>query len=110
MEKENIYTTMELNTQVFGKMINNMEMVKKLGLMEHIMKDNMKKGRNMEKGSQFLQIVLCMKDNSIIMTYMDMEFMYGQTIENTKGNGKEIKCTEEEPQHGQMVVVMRESK
>ena len=32
-----------------GKMINNMEMVKKLGQMGHIMKVSMKKEKNMGK-------------------------------------------------------------
>ena len=49
MVKENIFTIMVQCMLVSGKMINNMVLAKKLGLMVHIMKDNMKKGRNMGK-------------------------------------------------------------
>lgn len=54
-------------------------------------------------------MVPCMKDSLIIMTYMDLEFMFGLIIENIKGNGKEIKCMVKEQQLGQMDEVMRES-
>lgn len=49
MVKENIYITMVHNMLVIGKMINNMDMVKKHGQMVHIMKDNMRKEKNMVK-------------------------------------------------------------
>ena len=95
--------------QDFGRMINNMAMVRRLGPMEHIMKGSMKKERNMEKENQYLLTVLCMKDSLIIMIYMDMVSIFGQTIENIKESGREIKCMAEEQQLGLMDVVMRES-
>ena len=41
--------------------------------------------------------------NSIIIIFMEKDFTPGLTVENTKVNGKQIKCTEKELSHGQMV-------
>lgn len=94
---------------VSGKMINNMVLVKKLGLMVHIMRDNMKKERNMGKGNQFLLMDLCMKVNLIIMIFMVVEYMFGLIIEDMKENGKEIRCMEKELLLGLMEDLIMES-
>jgi len=49
MVKENIFIIMELCMLDSGKMTNNMVLERKLGLMVPIMRDNMKKGKNMGK-------------------------------------------------------------
>ena len=41
------YTTTELSTQDIGKMINSMVRERKVGLMERIMRVNMKRVKNM---------------------------------------------------------------
>ena len=41
--------------------------------------------------------------NSIIIIFMEKDSTPGLTVENTKVNGKQIKCTEKELSHGQMV-------
>ncbi len=109
MEKGNIFTTMVLNMLAIGRMISSTGTVRKHGRMELIMKDNMRKGKNMEKENLYLQMGQCMRDSSIIMTFMVMECTFGLITENIKENGKETKCMEKELQLGQMVEVTRES-
>lgn len=61
MEEEYIHMLMVLNIMVSGKMINNMALEKKAGLMGHYMKGNIMKERKMEKENLSLLMEVYMK-------------------------------------------------
>lgn len=70
-DTDNTYTTTELNILAIGRTINNMVKGKKVGQMELIMKDSMRKVRNMDKESLILLTDLHTMGNSIIMIFME---------------------------------------
>lgn len=78
---------MVLNMKECGRRINSTEWVKKHGLMEHAMKDNMLKVRKTAEVNLNGQMDLPMMVNSSIIIYMDMEFMCGLMTEDMKANG-----------------------
>jgi hypothetical protein len=49
MDMEFTFMLMGLNTKECGKKISKTDMERKLGLMEHVMKENIKMGKNPEK-------------------------------------------------------------
>jgi len=59
-------------------------------------------GKNMEKVNFSGLITQYMLDNSLIIIFMDMEFILGLIRENTKANGKIIRCKVKENLHGLM--------
>ena len=93
---------MEPNMLEIGKKIDKMVMVLKLGLIMRNMKAIMSLVKNME-----LELLNGLTDppiseNSIIIIFMEKEFILGQIIENTRANGVEIKCMAKERSHGPM--------
>ena len=68
MVRDNIFMLMEQNIMETGKMINRKAMVKKSGLMERDMKDNIFKEKNKEKEGFSGLTDQDMKDNSKITT------------------------------------------
>ena len=51
MDMQPTFIQMDQNTQATGSRTKNMVWVKKLGQMAHILKELIKKGRNMEKAT-----------------------------------------------------------
>lgn len=68
MDLVSMFTLMEPDMKVLGRMIYNMEKVKKLGMMVQFMKENTLLGKN-----------------------MDMEYIAGMMDPDMKGNGLKIK-------------------
>ena len=72
-------------------MINKMALVQKLGLMVQNMKVNLLKGKNKAKGNLIIQMGVFIKENSLIINFMEKEFMNGKMEENLKEIGLIIK-------------------
>ena len=87
MVSEHINILMELCTKVNGKKTNNMDLVKRLGQMELVMKVIMWKGRKMGKVSLCGLMVQLMKDSSRIIISMVMVNMFGLMKESMSANG-----------------------
>ena len=93
---EYIRIKMGIYTKGCGKMINNMDKVKKFHLMARGMKENSKKGRNQGKDASIGLINLIISGNGSIINNQAMEFNIGtkdQKAVNTMANGKTIACT-----------------
>ena len=77
---------------VNGNMINNMDMVKKVGLMKLNMKGNIKTERKMEMESLLGQIILAMKENFLKIILKVRAFILGRMDVNIRDSGRIIKC------------------
>ena len=93
---------MEPSMLEIGKKTDKMAMELKLGLIMLNMKAIMNSVKNMELEPLNGQTILHILENSIIIIFMEKEFIPGQIIENMRVNGEEIKCTVKEPSHGPM--------
>ena len=76
--------------QVYLRIIFNMEMELKHGLMVLFMRVNMTMARNMEKASSYGLIRIHMTANSMKMIFMDKVDIHGQTEEYTRVVGSII--------------------
>jgi len=65
--------------------------------------------RSMEKVNSCGQMVLDMKENSMITISMVEEFMNGQMEGNLTENGRIIRCTETDASHGKMEESIKEN-
>lgn len=63
----------------------------------------MSTGQKMDMVDSYGEIQVNMKDTTKTMKSTALAYMYGQTADSTKGNGKIIKCMEKENSNGQMV-------
>lgn len=70
-----------------GIMICNMDLVKKLGQISRIMKENIKKVQKMEKVCMFMQTEACMMVNGLTIKFKVSELILGQTKKFTLDNG-----------------------
>jgi hypothetical protein len=87
MAREPTCTLMEQCTKEIGRKINSTDTEKRLGLMEHAMRDSMSKERRMERASLSGQMDLHMKASSWTTIFMDMAFTCGLMKGDTKVNG-----------------------
>lgn len=78
---------MEGNIKVFGKMIANMALGCKYGLMEVVTKGNSKWEPNMEKENIYGQEVVYTREIGYKTESQALEFIYGKIIADTKDNG-----------------------
>lgn len=85
---------------VNGKMINRMDMDKKLGLIKQFTKANIRKEENMEKVNFYGRMIVPIKGNSLKIISMDLGNIYGKMVEFMKENGKTTKCKEKEYFYG----------
>lgn len=67
MEKESIYILMGQNMRGNGKMIYNMDMVRKFGMMDLNIQGIIFKGKNKDKVNMNGQMVLILKENGRII-------------------------------------------
>ena len=74
MEMVHIFTLMELNMKDTGEKINKMDKVKKLGLMEHVIREIINKGKNLDTESSNGQMVQNMKVSSLRIIFMEKVF------------------------------------
>lgn len=102
-EKESISIRMELLTLDNGKMINNMDMVKKNGLMEPGTRAALLKDSNKDTEDSSGETTANTKASSKTTTSKDSDTINGLTAENTKANGKTTKCMESGISSGQTV-------
>ncbi len=75
MEMVHIFTLMELNMKDIGEKINKMDKVKKLGLMEHVIREIINKGKNLDTESLNGQMVQNMKVSSLKIIFMEKVFL-----------------------------------
>jgi len=109
MERELTFIWTVLNTQGNGKMISNMVMVLRLGLIALVMKVTMNMVRNMERAHLNGQTLQCLLESFTTIISMEEEFICGVMAENMKENGKIIKCMEKVVSHGVMAAFTSES-
>lgn len=109
MEEEFISIWMVPSTMVIGEKTSNMDMEWKHGPMEPNMKGTMNMGRNMELVHSNGLITLNTLESSITTIFMGKESTLGVMGEDTKVNGKTIRCMEKGLSLGQMEGNMWES-
>lgn len=73
-----------------GLMTNNKDMVKKLGRMGLLMKENIKMAKRMEEGCLNGEMEICILENLKVIKWMDLEFIVGKVERFMTGNGKKI--------------------
>jgi len=100
---------MVLNIMVNGTKINNMVMVSKHGQIPQNMKVIIKWVKKMVRVISYGVIHHHIKDNSMIIIFMGVEFINGLMKDNMMENGKIIKCMVEVYFYGMMVEDMREN-
>lgn len=93
---------MVLDMKEIGLRINNMDTVKKYGLMVLCMKDNMSMEKSMEKAPLIGQTNQHMLVNFITIIFMGKEFIFGTMKENMKESGNSIKWMAMVSSHGLM--------
>lgn len=92
MVKVFIRIWMEQDIEVSGKMISNMVMGKKSGLIKQFIRVIIIMEKSKEKGIFYGQIALLIMDNSLIIISMELELISGLMAENIQVIGKIIKC------------------
>ena len=85
---EYIFTLMELDTKVIGKMIYSMDMAKKLGQMDHYTKVNILEVKNMVLAYIHGMMVQDMKENGLKIRLEDLVLTLGLMAENIKDSGQ----------------------
>jgi hypothetical protein len=70
-----------------GKKINNMGTEKRLGLIMHATKENIKKAKKMAMENLFGQMVQLIKGSSLIIIFMEWVFIHGLIKDNIMVNG-----------------------
>jgi hypothetical protein len=107
MGMELIYMRMELDTVECGSMTNRMEWEKKSGLMDHLMKEGIMKGKNKEEGSLSGLMDLIILENGKIIRCMVKGFSFGWMAGNLKETTSMIESKVMESLSGQMGECMR---
>ena len=98
-----IFIWMVLSTMVIGEKTNNMVMEWKHGQMAPSMKGTMNMGRSMVQEPLNGLITHSILVNSITTIYMVRESIHGATDDDTRVNGRTIRCTGRERSPGLMV-------
>ena len=94
MAKENIHIPMGLYMKEIGKMIDNMEKEKKVGLMVPGMKAIMSMGKNMGKANFIGRMDRIMKENLLLIILMDLVLIFSEIKDVIKVPGLIIKLKE----------------
>lgn len=89
--------------RVTGLTISKKDTVNKNGETELCIKETTSKEKNREEEFLFGEMIAHMKDNFMIITFMETENMYGRMDESMRGTGQIIRCMEKEFLSGQMV-------
>lgn len=96
------------NLKVTGKMTNNKGMDNKNGKINLNSLASIKMGKSNGKASFYGVMAPNSKGNFIITIFMDLEYTFGATVENTKGTGRKIRCMARESLLGQMGNLIKE--
>ena len=106
MDLESIITQTVLATKAIGKKTNNMVMGKRLGLMEHVMKENTRRVKKMDLVNFHGLMGQHIKANFTITILKVKESILGQIIGSIMVSGLITRCMVEVYLHGQMGVSM----
>ena len=85
-----IIILMEVNTLAIGIRINSMDLEKKNGMMEAIIKDFIKMLQKKDKVNIYGQMVIDILESGIIICSTEKAFLFGMIKDNILVNGKII--------------------
>jgi hypothetical protein len=94
---------MALGMKAIGLKINNMEMVSKSGLMEHLMRAYISQERSMDTANSPGLMEVLLQENSLTTTFTEVESMSGLMEESSMASGRITKWKAMVHSHGQMV-------
>jgi hypothetical protein len=87
MDLEFMFIKMVQNMRVNGKMIYNMDLARKYGLMDQNMKEIIMKEKNTEEDYIYGKMAQCIMVIGLIIELKDMVNINGKTEENLMENG-----------------------
>jgi hypothetical protein len=108
MEQDYIFILMGQGMKVIGSSINNMDLVKKTGLIIPHMKDILNVEKRTEAAPSNGPTTLNLMEIAFKTLFKAKEYTSGPTVGNTTETGKIIKCKVKVLLHGQMDASLKE--